>query len=190
MISRSEVWAAHFSSEATFCDQEIVKVEDASFEAFQKLLQWVHGTCPQLTSLGVVFDLMYLAEKYLLKDLQSLLLRKIREHLSNTPSHAFSVSELNRTNNEKVLELVLATVDINTLPLILDPQQLDLDFATVSLVLARPTLSCDENRLARWLLAWTKHNQPDHEQASQLSSLIKWEMLTADEVIQLGQKHV
>ena len=58
LISRSEVWAAHFSSEATFCDQEIVKVEDASFEAFQKLLQWVHGTCPQLTSLDVVFDLM------------------------------------------------------------------------------------------------------------------------------------
>ena len=64
LISRSEVWAAHFSSEATFCDQETVKVEDASFEAFQKLLQWVHGTCPQLTSLAVVFDLMYLAEKY------------------------------------------------------------------------------------------------------------------------------
>ena len=185
MISRSEVWAAHFSSEATFCDQETVKVEDASFEAFQKLLQWVHGTCPQLTSLAVVFDLMYLAEKYLLKDLQSLLLRKIKEHLSNTPSHAFSVSELNRTNNEKVLNLVLGTVDINALPLILDPQQLDLDFATVSLVLARPSLSCDENRLARWLLAWTKHNQPDHEQASQLSSLIKWEMLTSDEVKQL-----
>ena len=52
-------------------------------------------------------------------------------------------------------------------------------------MLARPSLSCDENRLARWLLAWTKHNQPDHEQASQLSSLIKWEMLTAEEVIEL-----
>ena len=188
LMSRSEVWAAHFSDKATFCDQETVKVEDSSPAAFQKLLQWVHGTCPQLPSMLVVFDLLYLAEKYLMKDLQNLLLKKIKEHLNNIPSNAFLVSELNKTNNEEVLELVLETVDSNILPLILDPQQLILDFATVSLVLSRPSLHCDEYRLARWLLAWAKHNQPDNEQATDLTSLIKWEHLTEAKVRLLVQR--
>ena len=188
LMSRSEVWAAHFSDKATFCDQETVKVEDSSPAAFQKLLQWVHATCPQLPSMAVVFDLLYLAEKYLMKDLQSLLLKKIKEHLNNIPSNAFLVSELNKTNNEEVLELVLETVDSNILPLILDPQQLNLDFATISLVLSRPSLHCDEYRLARWLLAWAKHNQPDHEQATDLTSLIKWEHLTEAKVKLLVQR--
>ena len=187
-MSRSEVWAAHFSDKATFCDQETVKVEDSSPAAFQKLLQWVHGTCPQLPSMLVVFDLLYLAEKYLMKDLQNLLHKKIKEHLNNIPSNAFLVSELNKTNNEEVLELVLETVDSNILPLILDPQQLILDFATVSLVLSRPSLHCDEYRLARWLLAWAKHNQPDNEQATDLTSLIKWEHLTEAKVRLLVQR--
>ena len=187
-MSRSEVWAAHFSDKATFCDQETVKVEDSSPTAFQKLLEWVNGTCPQLPSIAVIFDLLYLAEKYLMKDLQNLLLKKIKEHLNNIPSNAFLVSELNKTNNEEVLELVLETVDSNILPLILDPQQLKLDFATVSLVLSRPSLHCDEYRLARWLLTWAKHNQPDNEQATDLASLIKWEKLTDAKVRLLVQR--
>ena len=188
LMSCSEVWAAHFSDKATFCDQETVKVEDSSPTAFKKLLQWVHGTCPQLPSIAGVFDLLYLAEKYLMKDLQNLLLKKIKEHLKNIPSNAFLVSELNKTNNEEVLQLVLATVDRNILPLILDPQQLNLDFATVSLVLTRPSLHCDEYRLARWLLAWAKHNTPDEEQAADLTSLIKWEHLTEAKVRLLVQR--
>ena len=185
-MSRSEVWSAHFSDNATFCDQETVEVKDASPTAFQKLLQWVDGNCPQLPSMAVVFDLLYLAEKYLIDDLQNLLLKKIKEHLHNIPSNSFLVSELNKTNNEEVLEIVLTTVDNNILPLILDPKHLSLDFATVSLVLSRPSLHCDENRLARWLLAWAKHNQPDDQQANDLCSLIKWEQLTETDVRELA----
>ena len=71
---------------------------------------------------------------------------------------------------------------------LLDPKQLDLDFATVSLVLSRPSLFCDEFRLARWLFAWARHNKPDDEQASTLTSLIKWEMLAEAEVEWLLQR--
>ena len=177
LTGSSEVWAAHFSTEATFADQENVKVEDVSADVFHKLLQWVYGTCPQLSSLQVVFDLLYLAEKYLIEDLQHLLIQKISEHLDNIPSDTFLVSELNKTDNEKVFERVFKTLDAFILPLILDRQQLNLDFATVSLVLSRPSLFCDELRLARWLFAWVSHNQPEEEQIVSLASLVKWEML-------------
>ena len=177
LTGSSEVWAAHFSTEATFADQENVKVEDVSADVFHKLLQWVYGTCPQLSSLQVVFDLLYLAEKYLIEDLQHLLIQKISEHLDNVPSDTFLVSELNKTDNEKVFERVFKTLDAFILPLILDRQQLKLDFATVSLVLSRPSLFCDELRLARWLFAWVSHNQPEEEQIVSLASLVKWEML-------------
>ena len=171
LMGTSEVWDAHFSAEAIFADKKNVKVEDVSAHVFHKLLQWVYGTCPQLPSLGVVFDFLYLAEKYLIQDLQTLLIGKISEHLDNIPSDTFLVSELNKTDNVKVLEKVFKTLDTFILPLILDPQQLNLDFATVSLVLARPSLFCDEFRLARWLFAWARHNKPD-EEMPEFSSLL------------------
>ena len=187
-MQSSEVWNAHFSAETTFADQKLVKVEDVSAAVFHKLLQWVYGTCPQLPSLQVIFDLLYLAEKYLIQDLQTLLIGKISEHLDNIPSDTFLVSELNKTDNVKVFERVFKTLDTFILPLILDPQHLDLDFATVSLVLSRPSLFCDEFRLARWLFAWARHNKPDEEQAATLASLIKWEMLAESEVEWLLQR--
>ena len=121
-MQSSEVWNAHFSAETTFADQQLVKVEDVSAAVFHKLLQWVYGTCPQLPSLQVIFDLLYLAEKYLIQDLQDLLIGKITEHLDNVPADTFVVSELNKTDNERVFEKVFKTVDSFILPLILDRQ--------------------------------------------------------------------
>ena len=109
-MGTSEVWAAHFSAEATFADKTNVKVEDISAAVFHKLLQWAYGSCPQLPSLEVVFDLLYLAEKYLIQDLQTLLIGKISEHLDNIPSDTFLISELNKTDNAKVCERVFKTL--------------------------------------------------------------------------------
>ena len=188
LMQSSEVWNAHFSAEKTFADQKLVKVEDVSAAVFHKLLQWVYGTCPQLPSLQVIFDLLYLAEKYLIQDLQDLLIGKISEHLDNLPADTFIVSELNKTDNERVFEKVFKTVDSFILPLILDRQQLNLDFATVSLILSRPSLFCDEFRLARWLLAWASHNVPEEEQAQALVPLINWGKMSEAEVDWLLQR--
>jgi len=74
------------------------------------------------------------------------------------------------------------------LPLVLDRQQLNLDFGTVSLILSRPSLFCDEFRLARWLLAWASHNVPEEEQAQALVPLINWGEMSEAEVDWLLQR--
>merc|ERR1719319_1496513 len=113
LIDQSSVFERHFAVPDSFKDQHHVEIVDAKPQTFSNLLKFMDKKPFQLGNLQAISDLLYLAEKYLVKDLQTICQKAIHQHLDYTPSSAMDILSLNKTSDQIICSFVFKSIEEN-----------------------------------------------------------------------------
>jgi len=172
---KSSVFEAHFAGDRVFADQELVRIKDSNCRTFTKFLRWIYGFNIQFECLETMFDLVYLSDKYIVGQFLPILRAKVKENLEHSPKRAVAASNLNKTGDVAIADIIFGVVDKHIQLLCHTEEMLKWDFDTMAMVFARNSLNIDEYQLLQYLFKWVQHCVPFKQQFLTLLDHIKFE---------------
>jgi len=172
---KSSVFEAHFAGDRVFADQELVKIKDSNCRTFTKFLRWIYGFNIQFECLETMFDLVYLSDKYIVAQFLPILRAKVKENLEHSPKRAVAASNLNKTGDVAIADIIFGVVDKHIQLLCHTEEMLKWDFDTIAMVFARNSLNIDEYQLLQYLFKWVQYCVPTKQQFLTLLDHIKFE---------------
>ena len=172
---KSSVFEAHFDDERVFADQKLVKITDANCRTFTKFLRWIYGFNIQFDSLETLFELVYLSDKYIVREFLPILRNKVRETLEQRPQQAVAASNLNSTGDAAIADIIFSVIDKHIDMLCRTGEMMKWDNDTIEMVTARESLNIDEYQLLQYLFIWVQKHAQNKDQLLSMLNNIKFE---------------
>lgn len=169
----SEVFQRQFAEDTAFVDKNQVIIEDSSKEAFHDFLHFMYKGFTNLYNIKHHMDLLYLANKYLVEDLQ-LAVRYFFECSFKLYPPSFGDENLASIPSMKYLELYLLNRRVqddsiarstryviqDALSIIQDPDFINLPFQDIKEFLSlEPQLEATPNQLLDAVIRWANQQQ-------------------------------
>jgi len=198
LIANSPVFEAQFEGGFSDASSEDVPIMDTEPKYMRCLLQFIFTRFVPLTSLRQAFELLYLARKYIINDLEIYCKKFIMNNEKRLAgvTDVFQYLEMNgKSCDDEISQFVWSEFRRCANVLIRQPRFLEVDFDTLETILAESELNCHEWELAqavkRWVVAndaLVKCEEIDGEHcAHQLVECIRWEAMPIKECVMIQQ---
>jgi len=196
LIANSPVFEAQFEGGFSDASTGCVPIEDTQPKYMRGLLQFIFTRFLPLLSLRQAFEMLYLARKYLIPDLESYTKNFILNNKQTAAgvTDVFLFLEMNvKACDDDVRQFAWAQLRSKANVFIRQPRFLDIDFATLESLLSEPSLNCQEWELAsavrRWVVAnemqvrCSEEGEEEGEVCThQLVEALRWEAMPLREV--------
>jgi len=157
LIANSDVFEALFEGGYRE-DAGVIEILDSEPQYVQSMLQYLFTQFVPFLNLRHAFEVLYLAKKYMIKDLEqfcrSFIIKK-KSKESSQPEDIFKYMELNlKCCDDEVSEFVMLEFKQYAGEFIRKPQFLELDFASLETFLSLPRMNAHEWELLQALRRW------------------------------------
>jgi len=199
LIANSPVFEAQFEGGFSDASSEFVPIEDTEPKYMRGLLQFIFTRFLPLLSLRQAFEMLYLARKYLIEDLENYTKNFILNNKQTLAgvTDVFLYLEMNvKAMDDDIRQFAWAQLRSKANVFIRQPRFLEVDFATLENFLAEPELNCHEWELAQALRRWVIANEAEvkcHEEedesdtcAHQLLEALRWDSIPLREAVMVA----
>lgn len=159
LIAHSDVFEAQF--EGGYLENNgVVQITDTEPRYMRSLVQYVFTQFVPLLSTLQAFEVLYLANKYMIKDLEKFCRNFIinTKTRKNSPKDIFKYMELNvKCCDDEIATFVLQEFARHTNAFIRQPGFLELSLSAVEMFLSQPNLNAHEWELLQAIRRWAKH---------------------------------
>jgi len=198
LIANSPVFEAQFEGGFSDASSEEVPIMDTEPKYMRCLLQFIFTRFVPLLNLRQAFELLYLARKYIINDLETYcknFIMRNEKRLAGV-TDVFQYLEMNgKSCDDEISQFVWSKFRSCANVLIRQPRFLEIDFDTLETFLTEPDLNCHEWELVqairRWIVAndaVVKCEEVDTETcAHQLVECIRWAAMPVKECVMVQQ---
>jgi len=198
LIANSPVFEAQFEGGFSDASSEEVPIMDTEPKYMRCLLQFIFTRFVPLLNLRQAFELLYLARKYIINDLETYcknFIMRNEKRLAGV-TDVFQYLEMNgKSCDDEISQFVWSKFRSCANVLIRQPRFLEIDFDTLETFLTESDLNCHEWELAqairRWIVAndaVVKCEEVDTETcAHQLVECIRWAAMPIKECVMVQQ---
>jgi len=197
LIANSSVFEAQFDGGFSDASSEFVPIEDTEPKYMRGLLQFIFTRFLPLLSLRQAFEMLYLARKYLIEDLENYTKNFILNNKQTVAgaTDVFLYLEMNvKAMDDDIRQFAWAQLKSKANIFIRQPRFLEIDFATLENLLSESGLNCHEWELAQALRRWVvaneaqvKCHQEDDEAndtcSHQLLEALRWDSIPLAEAV-------
>jgi len=196
LIANSPVFEAQFEGGFSDASSEFVPIGDTEPKYMRGLLQFIFTRFLPLLSLRQAFEMLYLARKYLIEDLENYTKNFILNNKQTLAgvTDVFLYLEMNvKAMDDDIRQFAWAQLRSKANVFIRQPRFLEVDFATLENFLAESELNCHEWELAQALRRWVIANEAEvkcHEEedetdtcAHQLLEALRWDSIPLKEAV-------
>jgi len=198
LIANSPVFEAQFEGDFSDASSEEVAILDTEPKYMRCLLQFIFTRFVPLLSLRQAFEVLYLARKYIIHDLETYCKNFIMNNKKSLAgvTDVFQYLEMNgKSCDDDISQFVWSQFRSCANVLIRQPRFLEIDFDTLENFLSESELNCHEWELVqavrRWVLAnnaTVKCEEEDTETcAHQLVECIKWANMPIKECVMVQE---
>lgn len=197
LIANSPVFEAQFEGGFADASSATVPIEDTEPKYMRCLLQFIFTRFVPLLSLRQAFEMLYLARKYLIDDLENYCKNFILNNKQTLAgvTNVFLYLEMNvKACDDDISQFIWAQLRSKANVFIRQPRFNEIDFNTLESFLSEPELNCHEWELAQALRRWVKANEyvvkcdTDTEAMCphQLLEAIRWKSVPLKEAVMVA----
>jgi len=194
LIANSPVFEAQFEGGFSDASSEEVAILDTEPKYMRCLLQFIFTRFVPLLSLRQAFEVLYLARKYIIQDLESYCKNFIMNNKKSLAgvTDVFQYLEMNgKSCDDDINQFVWSRFRSCANVLIRQPRFIEIDFDTLETFLSEPELNCHEWELIQAVRRWVNANnaavkceEVDSETcAHQLIECIRWNAMPIKECV-------
>jgi hypothetical protein len=196
-LSYNYLWQAQFEGGFADASSDSVPIEDTEPKYMRGLLQFIFTRFLPLLSLRQAFEMLYLARKYLIEDLENYCKNFILNNKQTLAgvTDVFLYLEMNvKACDDDVRQFAWAQLRSKANVFIRQPRFNEIDFNTLESFLAERELNCHEWELAQALRRWIQANDcevqcdssPEAACPHQLLEAIRWETVPLQEAVMVA----